>query len=159
MLGVQDTENCRGNAITMNLANALFLHLRLLNLWMPWKWYTGGGGIIPQPCRSVQIATGTQQDTSSNTVRIVAQLWRIDTMTDNEKLIQLFSRLTVFATPGMAATYFQRNHVVIQKYGHWKPTGDHFLPYQCSACESNEEGRTNYCPNCGARMDGDGNGT
>ncbi len=75
-------------------------------------------------------------------------------MTDNEKLIQLFSRLTVFATPGMAAAYFQRNHVVIQKYGHWEPTGMHLLPYRCSACKSNEEGRTNYCPNCGAKMRG-----
>ena len=74
-------------------------------------------------------------------------------MTDYEKLIQLFSRLTVFATPGMAATFFQRNNVVIQKHGHWKPTGKHLLPYQCSACESLEEGRTNYCPNCGAKMD------
>ena len=75
-------------------------------------------------------------------------------MTDNEKLIQLFSRLTVFVTPGMAASYFQKNHVVIQKYGHWKPTGMHLLPYRCSACESLEEGRTNYCPNCGAKMKG-----
>jgi tRNA(Ile2) C34 agmatinyltransferase TiaS len=75
-------------------------------------------------------------------------------MGDKEKLMQLFAELTVFATPEKAAKHFQENHVVIQKYGHWKPTGMHLLPYQCSACESKEEGRTNYCPNCGARMKG-----
>ena len=39
-------------------------------------------------------------------------------------------------------------------HGRWKQTGMHFLPYECSVCGSEEEGRTNYCPNCGARMDG-----
>ncbi len=73
-------------------------------------------------------------------------------MTDKEKLIQLFRELTVFATPAKSAEHFLKNKVTIQKSGHWKQTGWHFLPYECSACESKEEGRTNYCPNCGARM-------
>ena len=38
-------------------------------------------------------------------------------------------------------------------HGRWKQTGMHLLPYECSVCGSEEEGRTNYCPNCGARMD------
>ena len=38
-------------------------------------------------------------------------------------------------------------------HGRWKQTGMHLLPYECSVCGSKEEGRTNYCPNCGARMD------
>ena len=75
-------------------------------------------------------------------------------MTDKEKLTQLFSELTVFTDREKAVRHFQENNVVIQKHGHWKQTGMHFLPYQCSACKSNEEGRTNYCPNCGAKMDG-----
>ena len=41
-------------------------------------------------------------------------------------------------------------------HGHWIRTGMHLLPYECSACGSKEEGRTNFCPNCGAKMDGDG---
>ena len=28
----------------------------------------------------------------------------------------------------------------------------------CSVCESYSPGESNYCPNCGAKMDGDGNG-
>lgn len=75
-------------------------------------------------------------------------------MTDKQTLTQLFSELTVFIDREKAVRHFQKNHVVIQKYGHWKPTGMHLLPYQCSACESKEEGRTNYCPQCGAKMDG-----
>ena len=75
-------------------------------------------------------------------------------MTDKQMLTQLFSELTVLTDREKAVRHFQKNHVVIQKYGHWKPTGMHLLPYQCSACESKEEGRTNYCPNCGADMRG-----
>ena len=31
------------------------------------------------------------------------------------------------------------------------------VPY-CSLCEHRNDAATNYCPNCGAKMDGDGNG-
>ena len=30
--------------------------------------------------------------------------------------------------------------------------------YVCSVCESGDIGKSPYCPNCGAKMDGDGNG-
>ena len=30
--------------------------------------------------------------------------------------------------------------------------------YPCSACGKRVSAKTNYCPNCGAKMDGDGNG-
>ena len=30
--------------------------------------------------------------------------------------------------------------------------------YMCSVCGFKTEDETNYCPDCGARMDGDGNG-
>ena len=75
-------------------------------------------------------------------------------MKDKGKLIRLFEELTVFATPEKAARHFQENHVFIREYGDWEPTGMHLLPYQCSICESLEEGRTNFCPNCGADMRG-----
>ena len=31
--------------------------------------------------------------------------------------------------------------------------------YECSVCECANIGESPYCPNCGAKMDGDGNGT
>ena len=56
--------------------------------------------------------------------------------------------------------------VVHAKWGEWWPgdcalimTGEEML-YQCSACTakySDIEGKR-YCPHCGAKMDGDGNG-
>ena len=42
--------------------------------------------------------------------------------------------------------------------GEWEMTGDHFLPYRCSVCEIANDGRTNFCPNCGALMLGEYNG-
>ena len=51
-------------------------------------------------------------------------------------------------------------------HGHWntihfvtQPVG--LLPdkYVCSECRSILYKEFNYCPNCGAKMDGDGNGT
>ena len=42
---------------------------------------------------------------------------------------------------------------------YWKKTktyGDHYLFYECMSCHELEEGGgwKNYCPNCGAKMDG-----
>ena len=35
---------------------------------------------------------------------------------------------------------------------------EHQLGYRCSECNLTFDVETNYCPNCGAKMDGDGNG-
>ena len=53
-------------------------------------------------------------------------------------------------------------------HGRWVYNTDDFTPaYRCSACGYNKpmiagervsQGAMNYCPNCGAKMDGDGNG-
>lgn len=43
------------------------------------------------------------------------------------------------------------------KHGRWEINCDGYYPY-CSNCKNEPQGRemTLYCPNCGARMDGDG---
>ena len=48
-------------------------------------------------------------------------------------------------------------------HGRWRRfiNGDGEYKYLCGVCEkvvSYEMGGSNYCPNCGAKMDGDGNG-
>ena len=53
-------------------------------------------------------------------------------------------------------------------HGRWVYNTDDFTPaYRCSACGYNKpmiagekvsQGAMNYCSNCGAKMDGDGNG-
>ena len=51
------------------------------------------------------------------------------------------------------------------KPGRWEPVGKLSIGlltepmqfYKCSACGSGEFSQTNFCPNCGAKMDG-GNG-
>ena len=43
--------------------------------------------------------------------------------------------------------------VEIAGYGGWSET-----IYQCSECKITEWVKSNFCPNCGARMDGDING-
>ena len=42
------------------------------------------------------------------------------------------------------------------KHGRWEINCDGYYPY-CSNCKNEPQGRemTLYCPNCGARMDGD----
>ena len=47
---------------------------------------------------------------------------------------------------------------VYEVYGRWKGAG--LGDYLCSACWERVSGgnRFKYCPNCGAKMDGDGNG-
>lgn len=42
-----------------------------------------------------------------------------------------------------------------EKHGEWKINSDGYYPY-CSVCLKEPQGRvmTNFCPNCGAKMDG-----
>ena len=43
------------------------------------------------------------------------------------------------------------------KHGHWVDTGraDYYLnkEYRCSCCDAVDYMRSNFCPNCGAKMD------
>ena len=41
-------------------------------------------------------------------------------------------------------------------HGAWKPDPHCYNVFYCSACESPFGGKRNYCPNCGAKMDGEG---
>ena len=44
-------------------------------------------------------------------------------------------------------------------HGRWTYTDGEYEIYMiCSECGWDSDFRTNYCPNCGAKMDGDGNG-
>ena len=48
------------------------------------------------------------------------------------------------------------------RHGHWidetfKPTGLVFHPYVCDQCGCHSESNFTYCPDCGARMDGEQN--
>ena len=49
-------------------------------------------------------------------------------------------------------------------HGRWiekeycEPWGGYYL-FHCSECDTPNAQERNYCPNCGAKMDGDGNGT
>ena len=47
------------------------------------------------------------------------------------------------------------------KHGRWVKkqfADDCTTAYRCSDCHTTWDANTNYCPNCGAKMDGDGNG-
>ena len=49
-------------------------------------------------------------------------------------------------------------------HGRWRGETEEEQPHialrriVCSVCDGKAFGRGNYCPNCGAKMDGDGNG-
>jgi hypothetical protein len=47
-------------------------------------------------------------------------------------------------------------------HGRWEKVDivpNYMWRYRCSCCHSDGESGYRYCPNCGAKMDGDGNGT
>ena len=54
---------------------------------------------------------------------------------------------------------FQSEDVQPVKHGRWvfnKPPDDWIMSlYTCDQCGHVEEGKPNYCPNCGAKMDGE----
>lgn len=54
------------------------------------------------------------------------------------------------------AEHFIANDVTLVKHGKWLINSDGYYPY-CSECRSEPDGgkMSRYCPNCGARMDGD----
>lgn len=41
-------------------------------------------------------------------------------------------------------------------HGKWKPDPHCYNVFHCSACDSPFLEKRNYCPNCGAKMDGEG---
>lgn len=93
-------------------------------------------------------------------------------MTIREKLIEIL-KVPIFPheqadTAEVVADYLLDNGVTVVVHGRWedKPTGRYGQQQSwCSACGKHsgiggiEKNRHRaYCPNCGARMDGDGNG-
>ena len=81
-------------------------------------------------------------------------------MDDREKLIELIESARYWGsnTSAEIADHLIANGVVIQKQAEWictetYPWGD---IYSCSKCgfEMDDELRTDYCPNCGAKMRG-----
>ena len=50
------------------------------------------------------------------------------------------------------------------RHGHWidttdEPYGEAFRPFICSCCRNSACEDTDFCPNCGAKMDGGVDGT
>ncbi len=44
--------------------------------------------------------------------------------------------------------------VVEVRHGRWLPVDDNMDAFDCSECEAMVSKRMNYCPSCGAKMDG-----
>ena len=52
----------------------------------------------------------------------------------------------------------EQGRLIEQKHGQWKPTGNievlYAKEYACSVCGGIMLGKSEFCPNCGAKMDG-----
>lgn len=78
-------------------------------------------------------------------------------MTDRDKLIALLDELFKEGrtmTPGYMANYLTKHGVTVQKHGQWLNgmSGNYKI---CSECKQIADFDFDYCPNCGARMDGE----
>lgn len=94
-------------------------------------------------------------------------------MTDRDKLTALLDELFkegLTMTLGYMADHLMKNGVTVQKHGRWIEQEDPMLDtfYTCSVCKNDfyieAVGDTlkdlflySYCPECGARMDGENN--
>ena len=89
-------------------------------------------------------------------------------MTDREKLLELMGYCACIEGYGAdlindKVGYLIANGVTVKKYGRWETVIDHdelwgdMEYYKCSVCGNTElrDAQTPYCPNCGARMDGE----
>ena len=63
-----------------------------------------------------------------------------DTEDVMDKALYNFAHRQLIATP------------TAEKTGKWEYIGGYGYQYRCSACIKCAEYKTNYCPNCGARM-------
>lgn len=101
---------------------------------------------------------------------------QLNTMSDKEFAVRILEerrdRLTNFYSPlaeklRKAILTLENENVQPVKHGHWidiyqycklhgyKPSGMG-LHYWCSECNKSVEHKSDYCPNCGAKMDGGG---
>lgn len=92
-------------------------------------------------------------------------------MNDRERLVEIFRKMTSggeYIPLEGVIDYLIAHGVAVQKHGRWEYhdtvcTGDGLAAvYACSECHSciDEEAfeqlhSTDYCPNCGAKMDGE----
>lgn len=97
-------------------------------------------------------------------------------MNDRERLIDILYE-GFYISPGndikgtaqKAADYLIANGVTVQKHGRWIECEDSLMDvyYECSVCGeaffldegTPDENCYKFCPNCGAKMDGEANGT
>lgn len=72
----------------------------------------------------------------------------LDSLPKNDTVLSLDVRRIVVDAPAVDAA-----PVV---HGVWKPDPHCYNVFHCSACDSPFWAKRKYCPNCGAKMDGEG---
>lgn len=77
----------------------------------------------------------------------------IDAIIENAPTIEpaptaFIPAFTTTSTDGQAEV-----KLVPERHGHWEFIGGYGYQYRCSNCVRCAEYRTDYCPNCGAKMD------
>lgn len=55
----------------------------------------------------------------------------------------------------LIAKYYPAANSVEVVYSQWLVTNDYILMHKCLMCGAASRSKTNYCPNCGAKMVGD----
>ena len=81
-------------------------------------------------------------------------LKRLETMLENGKFDCLMNENRAIDTSADVATVRHGRWIEHKHFNH-----EHYIDstYECSACKVEESFTSDYCPNCGAKMDGDWN--
>jgi hypothetical protein len=73
-----------------------------------------------------------------------------------EELIEELIRTNGYGTLNAVAYHLYNAGYRKQSEGEWESFPSLGNKYRCSHCKAKVESRTNFCPNCGARMKGGG---
>lgn len=83
--------------------------------------------------------------------------WQVNAIADRNKEIEIRAEqaIATFCEASLTAKKMPTIDAEFVKHGHWEFIGGYGYQYRCSNCIRCAEHRTNYCPNCGAKMDMD----
>jgi len=78
----------------------------------------------------------------------------LEAMPKNDEIFSFEVRRVICNAPAVDAEVVRHGRWYQKRMSVPKGKGQTYLVWACSLCHKHEKKRSDYCPNCGARMDG-----